>query len=50
VLGTGGSFLVFQFTTRVLPDLYRVFRYVSRKFEPLNILPAHLFFCQPGTA
>jgi len=50
VLAAGGSFLVFQFTTRVLPDLYRVFRYVKRKFEPLNILPAHLFFCQPGTA
>ena len=49
-LATGGSFLVFQFTTRVLPDLYRFFRYVKRKFEPLNILPAHLFFCQPGTA
>ena len=49
-LASGGSFLVFQFTTRVLPDLNRVFRYVKRKFEPLNILPAHLFFCQPGTA
>jgi len=49
-LAAGGSFLVFQFTTRVLPDLYRFFRYVKRKFEPLNILPAHLFFCQPGTA
>ena len=49
-LAAGGSFLVFQFTTRVLPDLNRFFRYVKRKFEPLNILPAHLFFCQPGTA
>ena len=49
-LAAGGSFLVFQFTTRVLPDLYRVFHYVKRKFEPLNILPAHLFFCQLGTA
>jgi phospholipid N-methyltransferase len=49
-LGTGGSFFVFQFTTRVLPDLQRFFRYVKRKFEPLNVLPAHLFFCQPGTA
>ena len=28
----------------------RFFRYVKRKFEPLNVLPAHLFFCQPGTA
>jgi phospholipid N-methyltransferase len=49
-LAAGGSFLVFQFTTRVLPDLTRVFSYVKRKFEPLNILPAHLFICQPGTA
>src|ERR1700761_9412283 len=49
-LAAGGSFLVFQFTTRVLPDLNRIFCYVKRKFEPLNILPAHLFFCQPGTA
>jgi phospholipid N-methyltransferase len=49
-LAASGSFLVFQFTTRVLPDLYRFFHYVKRKFEPLNILPAHLFFCQPGTA
>jgi phospholipid N-methyltransferase len=49
-LAAGGSFLVFQFTTRVLPDLHRIFYYVGRKFEPLNILPAHLFFCQPGTA
>jgi phospholipid N-methyltransferase len=49
-LGPDGSFLVYQFTTRVLPDLKRMFRYVRRKFEPLNVLPAHLFFCQPGTA
>jgi len=50
-LEPGGSFLVYQFTTRVLPDLKRIFRYVKRKFEPLNVLPAHLFFCQqPATA
>jgi phospholipid N-methyltransferase len=49
-LAPGGSFLVFQFTTRVAPDLTRVFRYVKRKFEPLNILPAHLFICQPEPA
>jgi phospholipid N-methyltransferase len=50
-LEPGGSFLVYQFTTRVLPDLQRIFRYVRRKFEPLNVLPAHLFFCQqPGAA
>jgi len=49
-LAPGGSFLVYQFSTRVLPDLQRIFHYVKRRFEPLNVLPAHLFFCQPGTA
>ncbi len=50
VLKPGGSFLVYQFSTRVLEDLQRIFRYVRRRFEPLNVLPAHLFFCQPDTA
>lgn len=50
VLETGGAFLVYQFSTRVLQDLKRVFGYVGRKFEPLNVLPAHLFICQPVTA
>jgi phospholipid N-methyltransferase len=50
VLKPGGSFLVYQFSTRVLQDLQRIFRYVRRQFEPLNVLPAHLFFCQPDTA
>jgi phospholipid N-methyltransferase len=49
-LAPGGSFLVYPFSTRVLPDLQRIFHYVKRRFEPLNVLPAHLFFCQPGTA
>jgi phospholipid N-methyltransferase len=48
VLEPGGSFLVYQFSTRVLQDLRRIFRYVRRKFEPLNVLPAHLFFCRPA--
>src|SRR5947207_7005659 len=50
VLESGGAFLVYQFSTRVLQDLKRVFGYVGRRFEPLNVLPAHLFICQPGTA
>jgi phospholipid N-methyltransferase len=50
VLKPGGSFLVYQFSSRVLEDLQRIFRYVRRQFEPLNVLPAHLFFCQPDTA
>ncbi len=46
MLAPGGAFLVYQFSTRVLEDLKRIFGYVGRKFEPLNVLPAHLFFCQ----
>ncbi len=45
-LEVDGSFYVFQFTTRVLPDLKRFFDFVRCSFEPLNILPAHLFFCR----
>jgi len=47
VLEPGGAFLVYQFSTRVLQDLRRIFGYVGRRFEPLNVLPAHLFICQP---
>jgi phospholipid N-methyltransferase len=47
VLEPGGAFLVYQFSTRVLEDLKRTFGYVGRRFEPLNLLPAHLFICQP---
>jgi len=50
VLDPRGRFLVYQFTTRVLPDLQRIFRLVDRRFEPLNILPAQVFFCQPRSA
>jgi phospholipid N-methyltransferase len=46
VLEPGGAFLVYQFSTRVLQDLKRIFGYVGRKFEPLNVLPAYLFICQ----
>jgi phospholipid N-methyltransferase len=49
VLEPGGAFIVYQFSTRVLQDLKRVFGYVGRKFELLNVLPAHLFICQPAT-
>jgi len=50
VLEPGGAFLVYQFSTRVLQDLKRIFGYVGRRFEPLNVLPAHLFICQPAIA
>jgi phospholipid N-methyltransferase len=44
-LEPGGSFLVYQFSSRVLADLKRIFGEVERGFQLLNILPAHLFFC-----
>ena len=50
VLEPGGAFLVYQLSTRVLQDLKRIFGYVGRRFEPLNVLPAHLFICQPVAA
>jgi phospholipid N-methyltransferase len=46
-LEPGGSFLVYQFSARVLADLKRIFGDVQRGFQLLNILPAHLFFCTP---
>ncbi|HYG35343.1 MAG TPA: rRNA adenine N-6-methyltransferase family protein [Clostridia bacterium] len=45
VLRPEGSFLVYQFTSSVLPYLERVFGKVSRDFELLNIVPAQLFYC-----
>jgi phospholipid N-methyltransferase len=45
-LASDGAFLVYQFSSRVLPDLERIFGTVERRFEPLNILPAQLFFCE----
>lgn len=47
VLDVRGAFLVYQFSSRVLPDLERFFGRVERRFELLNILPAQLFFCTP---
>jgi phospholipid N-methyltransferase len=48
VLEPQGLFLVYQFSSSVLTDLRRIFRNVTRRFEPLNILPAHLYFCETG--
>jgi phospholipid N-methyltransferase len=42
-----GRFLVYQFSRDVLPHLKRTFRRVQQGFEPLNILPARLYFCTP---
>lgn len=44
-LRSGGSFLVYQFSSRVRADLEKTFGPVHRGFQPLNILPARLFHC-----
>jgi phospholipid N-methyltransferase len=45
VLDPGGKFLVYQFTSRVLPVLRRTFRDVRRGFEFRNLPPAQFFVC-----
>lgn len=45
-----GAFLVYQFSRKVGASLDRVFGQVRRDFEPLNILPARLFYCSPRPA
>lgn len=45
-LNPGGSVLVYQFTRAVLPYLKTHFEYIDQDFEPLNILPARLFYCR----
>jgi phospholipid N-methyltransferase len=44
---SSGAFIVYQFTTAVLPYLESTFGEVRRGFEPFNILPAQLFYCTP---
>jgi phospholipid N-methyltransferase len=46
-LSPQGSMLIYQFSSRVLPDLRRVFSQVECDFEPFNILPAKLYYCRP---
>jgi phospholipid N-methyltransferase len=45
VLHPGGTFLVYQFSRAVLPDLRATFTEVREDFEPRNIPPARLFYC-----
>jgi phospholipid N-methyltransferase len=45
-LAPGGAFLLYQFSGRILQELKGAFGYVGRQFQPLNVLPAHLFTCQ----
>jgi phospholipid N-methyltransferase len=42
-LRPGGSFLIYQFSSKVRSDLEKIFGPVRAGFEPLNILPARLF-------
>src|SRR5437660_6006591 len=49
-LNEGGAVLVYQFTRAVLPYLRACFSHVNQDFEPLNILPARLFYCTSETA
>jgi phospholipid N-methyltransferase len=44
-LAPGGEFLVYQFTSRVLPVLQRTFQNVRRSVERRNLPPAQLFMC-----
>jgi phospholipid N-methyltransferase len=46
VLHPDGAFLVYQFTRSVLPYLREKFRLVHQDFEPLNVMPARLFYCR----
>ncbi|MDZ7852118.1 MAG: rRNA adenine N-6-methyltransferase family protein [Halomonas sp.] len=46
-LSPKGSMLIYQFSSKVLPDLRRVFSKVECDFEPLNVLPARLYYCHP---
>ena len=46
VLDPHGAFLVYQFTRSVLPYLQRMFGFVHQDFEPLNVMPARLFYCR----
>jgi phospholipid N-methyltransferase len=45
-LSADGVFVVYQYTRAVLPDLQQVFTRIDEDFEPLNILPARVFYCR----
>ncbi|HEY4211887.1 MAG TPA: rRNA adenine N-6-methyltransferase family protein [Steroidobacteraceae bacterium] len=49
-LAPGGTFLVYQFTARVLPQLQNAFVSVRRSFERRNLPPAQLFMCATSGA
>jgi phospholipid N-methyltransferase len=41
----GGVMLVYQFSPKVRGDLEKLYGRVHKKYEPRNILPAHVFHC-----
>jgi phospholipid N-methyltransferase len=45
-LAAEGVFAVYQYTRAVLPDLQEVFGSVEEDFEPINVLPARIFYCR----
>jgi len=47
VLRKDGRLLVYQFTRAIFPYLTSLFSSVDEEFEPRNVLPARLFFCDP---
>jgi phospholipid N-methyltransferase len=47
-LDSRGEFLVYQFTSRVLPVLRETFEKVRRGFEFRNLPPAQIFVCSDG--
>jgi phospholipid N-methyltransferase len=49
VLDPNGAFLVYQFTRSVLPYLQQTFGFVHQDFEPLNVMPARLFYWANGS-
>ncbi|MET1757094.1 methyltransferase [Novosphingobium sp. RD2P27] len=44
VIRPGGAFLVYQFSTRARDYMARHFTRIEKDFEPLNVLPCHLFW------
>ncbi len=46
-LSPEGSLLIYNYTRTVLPYLQSSFGSVRRRFQPLNVFPAHIFHCTP---
>ncbi|MDQ3283917.1 MAG: methyltransferase domain-containing protein [Acidobacteriota bacterium] len=45
-LVTGGTMLVYQFSSKVRGDLEKLYRNIDRGYELRNVLPAHVFRCR----